>query len=107
MEFRIESIPGVEFRIKKMNALETLAMQNIMNFSTMENTMKTYSTILQYVEVKVGEKWIDVFNKKTGEMLPVSLNEDVKQVNDLITFFLKEYLIPVFQKSNKSKAEQE
>lgn len=107
MEFTIESIPNVEFRIKKMNALETLAMQNMMKFSDMDSTLKTYTTIMEYIEVKVNDKWIDVYNKKTGEMLPVSLNEDVAQVNDLITYFLKEYLIPVFRKSNESKVAQE
>lgn len=107
MEFTIESIPNVEFRIKKMNALETLAMQNVMKFSDMDSTLKTYMTIMEYIEVKVNDKWIDVYNKKTGEMLPVSLNENIAQVNDLITFFLKEYLIPVFRKSNESKVAQE
>lgn len=82
-----------EYRIKKMNAIEVLALKSQIDFSTMESTIKCYSTILERIEVKVKDQWMPVKNK--DNYYPAELENDSKLMEQLITYFL-EYIKEVF-----------
>ena len=63
-----------EYRIKKMNAIEILALKSQIDFSTVESTIKCYSTILERIEVKVKDQWIPVKDK--DNYYPAELEND-------------------------------
>ena len=90
-----------EFRIKKMNAIEVLAMRTQISFDTLEETMKFYNMLLEKVEVKCADKWIQV---KDGEnYYPAGIEDDIQVIDEIIKHVM-DYLKTVFQKSNASKA---
>ena len=90
-----------EYRIKKMNAIEMLALRSQIAFDNFEDTMNFYNLLLEKVEVKCGDKWLQV---KDGEnYYPVGIEEDVDTVDELIGKAV-EYLKSVFRKSNALKA---
>lgn len=90
-------INNSEYRIKKMNAIEFLALRSQLDFSTMQSTMNCYSTILEQLEIKVKDQWLPV--KKGDIYLPAELETNFQLMEELITFFLN-YLKEVFPKSN-------
>jgi len=90
-----------EYRIKKMNAIEMLALRSQIAFDNFEDTMNFYNLLLEKVEVKCGDKWLQV---KDGEnYYPAGIEEDVDTVDELIGKAV-EYLKSVFRKSNALKA---
>ena len=90
-----------EYRIKKMNAIEMLALRSQIAFDNFEDTMNFYNLLLEKVEVKCGAKWLQV---KDGEnYYPAGIEEDVDTVDELIGKAV-EYLKSVFRKSNALKA---
>ena len=90
-----------EYRIKKMNAIEMLALRSQIAFDNFEDTMNFYNLLLEKIEVKCGDKWLQV---KDGEnYYPAGIEEDVDTVDELIGKAV-EYLKSVFRKSNALKA---
>ena len=90
-----------EYRIKKMNAIEMLALRSQIAFDNFEDTMNFYNLLLEKVEVKCGDKWLQ---PKDGEnYYPAGIEEDVDTVDELIGKAV-EYLKSVFRKSNALKA---
>ena len=90
-----------EYRIKKMNAIEMLALRSQIAFDNFEDTMNFYNLLLEKVEVKCGDKWLQV---KDGEnYYHAGIEEDVDTVDELIGKAV-EYLKSVFRKSNALKA---
>ena len=90
-----------EYRIKKMNAIEMLALRSQIAFDNFADTMNFYNLLLEKVEVKCGDKWLQV---KDGEnYYPAGIEEDVDAVDELIGKAV-EYLKSVFRKSNALKA---
>ena len=90
-----------EYRIKKMNAIEMLALRSQIAFDNFEDTMNFYNLLLEKVEVKCGDKWLQV---KDGEnYYPAGIEEDIDTVDELIGKAV-EYLKSVFRKSNALKA---
>ena len=49
-----------EFRIKKMNAVELLALRSQIDFEDYNSTKTLYNTLLENMEVKINEKWLPV-----------------------------------------------
>lgn len=88
------------FRIKKMNAIEILALRSQVSFDDYASSEKTYIEILSRVEVKVKDEWISI--KQGNNFYPEGIEEDVETIEQIITNVLK-YLKEVFQKSNASK----
>lgn len=84
-----------------MNAIEMLALRSQIAFDNFEDTMNFYNLLLEKVEVKCGDKWLQV---KDGEnYYPAGIEEDVDTVDELIGKAV-EYLKSVFRKSNALKA---
>lgn len=90
-----------EYRIKRMNAIELLALRSQISFDNYEETKNFYNLLLEKFEVKCGKEWLQV---KDGEnYYPAGIENDIELIDTLIAKMM-EYLKSVFQKSNASKA---
>lgn len=101
-EFQIKSMNQV-FRIKKMNAIEVLALRTQLDTENIEAATKLYMTILERIEVKVGEQWLPVRDGKFNIYTPAGIEENIEALDELIHYFMHEYLYPIFTKSDESK----
>ena len=102
MEFKIKSLEN-DFRIKKMNALEALALRNVIDFDNFETTLKMLNVVVEHIEVKCGDNWLPV--KETGRdiFFPIGIEENVLALNEIVNVFLNDYFKPLFRKSDASK----
>lgn len=91
------------YRIKKMNMIEVLALQSQISFKDVESTQKFYNAVLERIEVNIGEGWIAV--KKGNDYYPAGIEDDIESLQLLIANFLS-YIKEVFQKSNESSNSQ-
>ena len=91
------------FRIKPMSAIETLAIRTQISLKDMRSAMKFYTTILEHIEVEICEKWLPVKTEGREIYYPDGIENDVTAVDELMQYFTKEYLEPVFTKSRESK----
>lgn len=101
IEFKLTNRNEV-YRIKKMNAIETLALKSQISFDTYDQVAKLYSIILEHIEVKCGDLWLTVKDKDV--YYPTGIEEDVESIEELVSQFIQLFLKPVFQRSNESKA---
>lgn len=101
MEFKIKSRNEV-FRIKQMNAIETLALNTQISFQNIEKTTQLFNIVLERIEVKCGNDWLPVKEKGQDIFYPAGIENDVHAIDELITYFMNEYLKPIFTKSNES-----
>ena len=95
---------GFTFRVKKMNAIELLALQDQINFDNYEASIQTYNTLLEHCEVKIKEQWLQTYKDKN--YYPIELEENVSMLKDVIRNMIA-YLKEVFQKSNASNTQTE
>ena len=95
-----------EFRLKKMNAIELMAMQTQMSFKSYEAAEKFYKTLLEKMEVKINDKWVPVKEEGREIYYPDGIENDVEGIGNILTY-CSQYLKEVFQKSNGSKAKRE
>ena len=104
IEFTINSKPNLTFRTKDINGLELLALRSCIDFDNLNKTVKLYGYILEHVEVKAGDVWMTV---KDGETyLPIGIDKELDSLEELINFFMKEFILKTFQKSNESTMKQ-
>lgn len=94
------------YRVKKMNAIELMALRSQIDFNNYDSVVKMYETLLEKIEVEINEKWLPVKTIGTNIYLPQGVEDDVEVVEQLISFIL-EHIKSVFMKSNASKKEQE
>lgn len=90
-----------EFRIKKLNAIEVLAMRNVIDFENFHKCVSTFDTILEKFEVKVKDKFMPV--KDGSNYYPAGIEDDLDSIQTLISFFINDYMRPLFQSSSESK----
>lgn len=89
-----------EYRIKKMNAIQILALRTQINFDDIEKSEQTYDTILSCIEVKLDNNtWLQVYDGKN--FYPVDIENDIDTIQELIKYGL-DYIKSVFQKSVES-----
>ena len=65
MEDKI-TIKEHNYRIKKMNAIEMLAIQSQISFDSADESYACYSQILERCEVQCNDKWLPVKEKGKG-----------------------------------------
>lgn len=93
------TVSNHNYRIKKMNMIEVLALQSQISFKDVASTQKFYNEILERIEVNIGEAWMPV--KKGNDYYPAGIEDDIESLQLLIANFLA-YIKSVFQKSNES-----
>lgn len=100
------NINKFEFRVKKMNAIEMLAMQSQISFENAQVAYDCYTQILEKLEVKFNDNWLPVKEKGKEVYYPANMENDLEMVRILIEFFL-DWFKSVFQKSNESRGKTE
>lgn len=101
-EFKAQSY---KFRIKKMNAIELLALRTTLDFENIEKLQATYNNMLERVEVNIkDDKWIQV--KQGDDYYPAGIEDNLELIELIVKEFLN-YIKAVFLKSNESKKAQD
>lgn len=93
-------LKGNVYRIKKMNAIELLALRSQISFDDLSSAQKFYEEILEDFEVQIKNNWIKV--KQGNNYYPDGIENDIEVISELITKMM-DYLKEVFLKSSKSK----
>lgn len=93
-------INGINYRIKKMNAIEILAIRGTISFDDYEKLVKAYDVLLSKVEVQLKDKWLQV--KQGDDFYPASLENDPITVEKIAKQVMS-YIVSVFQQSDTSK----
>lgn len=105
-EFRITSY-DCQFRIKKLNAIEALALRSQIDFSSSESVQTLYYQILEKIECNIAGQWLPVKERGQDVFYPAGIEYNVEAVQELIKFFINDYLTPLFTKSSASTATQQ
>lgn len=105
MEDKI-TIKEHNYRIKKMNAIEMLAIQSQISFDSADESYACYSQILERCEVQCNDKWLPVKEKGKEIYYPAGLEDDLETVQIIIKHFI-DWLKDVFTKSNESNSTTE
>ena len=99
MEQKTIDIGTFTFRVKKMNAIEALALRTASDMKSVAGAKQFFTDVLERMEVQVGEKWLPVKQADANVYLPAGIEEDYTGVQALVEFFMKEFLTPFFEKS--------
>lgn len=99
MEQKTITHNGNTYRIKKMNAIEALALRSASDMKTVATAKQFFIDVLERLEVQVGEKWLPVKQANTNVYLPSGIEDDFTAIQTLVEFFMKEFLTPFFKKS--------
>lgn len=98
--FAIKNYP-YQFRIGKLNALDILAFRTQINFDNIDSAKNVFSNILENIEVQIGEKWLPCKVKDQAIFYPAEIEDNVDLLNEVVGYFLNDFLKPVFRKSNE------
>ena len=99
-------IKSNEFRIRKMNAIEVISFRSLMDFKTLDSVNGFLKTVLENIEVKIGDEWLPVKEKNREVYYPNGIENDIKAIDKLLNYF-QSYLGEVFTQSSTLKEEQE
>lgn len=99
-------IKSNEFRIRKMNAIEVISFRSLMDFKTLDGVSSFFKTVLENIEVKIGDEWLPVKEKNREVYYPNGIENDIKAIDKLLNYF-QSYLGEVFTQSSTLKEEQE
>lgn len=87
------------YRVRKMNAIEALALRVASDMKSVAGAKQFFIDVLERLEIQVGEKWLLVKQPNTNVYLPDGIDNDFEGVQQLVEFFMKEFLTPFFEKS--------
>lgn len=87
------------YRIRKMNAIEALALRSASDMKSVAGAKQFFTDVLERLEVQADDKWLPVKQADANVYLPAGIEEDFTGVQALIEFFMKEFLTPFFEKS--------
>lgn len=87
------------YRIRKMNAIEALALRTASDMKSVAGAKQFFTDVLERMEVQVGEKWLPVKQENTNVYLPDGIQDDFVGVQKLTEFFMEEFMTPFFEKS--------
>lgn len=101
-EFTIDGY-DFQFRFAKMNAIEILALQTQLTFNSIAQSQINIESMLERIEVKIGDSWTLVKMKGRQVYTPTSIEENIDLVSKLCSKFMDMIINPLFQKSEESK----
>ena len=90
-------IDDKEFRIKKMNAIELLALRTQLSFNNFDEALNTYSTLMENLEYNFNGKWLPVKEKNRNIFYPNGIEEDIVSIDKMLQYVLA-YFKEVFHK---------
>ena len=99
-EFNIKSRKE-NFRIKDMAPTKLLAFRYVVDFKDMDATEKMFDFVFENVEVLINDKWMPLKEKNLNVYYPADIQTDLVSLNEIVTYFINDYVKPVFMKSNE------
>ena len=99
-EFNIKSRKE-NFRIKDVAPTKLLAFRYVVDFEDMDATEKMFKFIFENVEVLLNDKWMPLKEKGLDTYYPIDIQTDLNALNEIVTYFINDYIKPVFMKSNE------
>lgn len=107
-EFTIKNDNRFVYRMKRINALQLLALRSQLSFENFDSALNTFDLLLQLIEVRGANdtKWLPVKVKGEDVYFPAFIQEDPDAMQE-IAMHAMEYLKSVFRKSTESKSETE
>lgn len=99
MEQKTIDIGTNTFRVKKMNAIEALALRTASSIENPKEAQKFFNEILERLEVQIADKWLPVKEKNVEAYYPAGIEDDVATIQKLVDFFMTDFLKPLFMKS--------
>lgn len=87
------------FRVKKMNAIEALALRTASSIESTKEAQTFFNEILERMEVQIADKWLPVKEKNVEAYYPAGIEDDIMTIKTLVDFFMKDFLKPLFTKS--------
>lgn len=101
MEFEVR---GDLYRVKKLSAVRALAIRSQADFSSVEKAEQFFNTLLECLEVKINDVWLDVKAKGSNTYCPIELSTNPMLVKELCETFTEKYLYPLFHESSESSS---
>lgn len=98
MEFTVRDMT---YRVKKLSATRVLAIRTQADFSSVDKAENFFNALLECLEVKIDESWLNVKTPGMNSLTPVSLENDPTYVKELCEMFTEKYLQPLFHESSK------
>lgn len=89
------------FRIGKISTVEILAIQTQINFNSLYQTETLFNFILEHIEVSLNNMWVTLKEKGREVYMPLDIQNDYVALQQLCIYFIKDYLQPLFKKSEE------
>ena len=89
------------FRVGKISTVEILAIQTQINFNSLSQTETLFSFILEHIEVSLNNMWVTLKEKGREVYMPLDIQNDYIALQQLCIYFIKDYLQPLFRKSEE------
>lgn len=99
-EFSIKSRKEI-FRVGKIDPIDLLTTCSMIDFENAKVTKNLFEFILENVEVKQGETWLPVKTKGRSIYNPAGIEDNLMSFNEIVNYFMKQVIMPVFQKSSE------
>lgn len=87
------------YRIKRMNAIEALALRTASDMKSVEGAKAFFMNVLERIEVQAGEQWMPVKTEGREVYIPAGIENDFEGIQKLVEFFMQEFLTPFFKSS--------
>jgi hypothetical protein len=89
------------FRVGKISTVEILAIQTQINFNSLSQTETLFNFILEHIEVSLNNMWVTLKEKGREVYMPLDIQNDYIALQQLCIYFIKDYLQPLFRKSEE------
>lgn len=89
------------FRVGKISTVEILAIQTQINFNSLSQTETLFNFILEHIEVSLNNMWVTLKEKGREVYMPIDIQNDYIALQQLCIYFIKDYLQPLFKKSEE------
>ena len=88
-------------RVGKISTVEILAIQTQINFNSLSQTETLFNFILEHIEVSLNNMWVTLKEKGREVYMPLDIQNDYIALQQLCIYFIKDYLQPLFKKSEE------
>lgn len=89
------------FRVGKISTVEILAIQTQINSNSLSQTETLFNFILEHIEVSLNNMWVTLKEKGREVYMPLDIQNDYVALQQLCIYFIKDYLQPLFKKSEE------
>jgi len=98
--FKIKDYPK-EFRIKKISPVKILSIATQFGEDSLEATERIFTFALENTEVLILDKYLPVKEEGKEVYWPNDIEDNILVLQELVTYFVKNVINIVFQKSSE------